>query len=143
MDPNAPTLLSTLYARYIDDRSFDRLSEIMAEDVEVASPNFSCQGLEAFVEVLQQLHKYTATLHLVGNQHGEWRNGLYRGETYCIANHIYAEGAESRKWEVGIRYEDTIEERAGRTLFSRRYLNVLWELDQPLLVPADRSPGAP
>jgi hypothetical protein len=142
VDQNAPLNLSVLYARYIDDRSFDRLSDIMLENVEVSSANFHCKGLPSFIEILQQLHKYSATLHLVGNQLGEWRDGVYHSETYCIANHIYEENGASRKWEVGIRYQDQIVEHEGRPLFSKRHLNVLWELDQPLLVPADATPGA-
>ena len=143
MHQSAPRTLATLYARYIDDRSFDRLSDIMLQDIVVTAPNFSCEGLEAFVEILQQLHKYSATLHLIGNQFGEWKDGGYQGETYCIANHIYEENGEGRKWEVGIRYQDTIVDHDGHPMYSRRHLNVLWELDQPLLVPAGATPGAP
>jgi hypothetical protein len=115
----------------------------MLEDVRVSAANFDCRGLAAFLEVLQQLHKYSATLHLVGNHFGEWRDGGYEGETYCIANHIYEENGVGRKWEVGIRYQDTIVDRKGRPMFAKRHLNVLWELDQPLMMPTDRSPGAP
>jgi hypothetical protein len=140
---NAPRTLATLYARYVDDRSFDRLCDIMLEDIIVTSPKFRCEGLAQFIEVLQQLHKYSATLHLIGNQFGEWKDGGYQGETCCIANHIYEENGVGRKWEVGIRYEDTIVDHAGHPMFSRRHLNVLWELDQPLLIPADATPGAP
>lgn len=143
MDENAPLNLAVRYARYIDDRSFDRLGEIMLESVRVSSASFECDGLPAFIEVLQQLHKYSATLHLVGNQHGEWRDGVLYSETYCIANHIYEDNGLSRKWEVGIRYQDQIVDFEGRPMFSERHLNVLWELDQPLLIPGDRTPGAP
>ena len=143
MHQNAPLTLATLYARYIDDKTFDRLPEIMLEDIRVSSEAFDVQGLDAFIEVLQQLHKYSATMHLVGNHFGEWRDGGYQGEIYCIANHIYEEDGVGRKWEVGIRYEDTIVDVDGRPMFSRRHLNVLWQLDQPLLIPEDRVPGAP
>jgi len=129
---NAPRRLATLYARYIDDRDFDRLSEIMTDDIQMAAPEFDCKGLKAFKEVLQQLDQYSATMHLVGNQFGEWKDGGYEGETYCIANHIYEKDGVGRKWEVGIRYQDTIIDVDGNPLFSRRYLNVLWDSDVPL-----------
>ena len=143
MHQDAPHTLATLYARHIDDRRFDRLSEIMLPDVLVTADNFEAQGLDAFIEVLQQLHKYSETLHLVGNQFGEWRAGGYQGETYCIANHIYTEDGVERKWEVGIRYQDTIVEADGHPMYSKRHLRVLWQLDQPLLIPEGKPPGAP
>ncbi|MEP5837496.1 MAG: nuclear transport factor 2 family protein [Marinobacter sp.] len=132
MHQNAPNRLATLYARYIDDRDFERLSEIMTDDIEMSAPEFKCTGLAEFTEVLQQLHQYSATMHLIGNQFGEWKDGGYQGETYCIATHIYEKDGVERKWEVGIRYQDTIVDCDGNPLYSHRYLNVLWDLDQPL-----------
>jgi len=135
VNKDTPRELATLYARYIDDRSFERLEEIMATDILVAAPNFECQGLAAFKEQLQLLHNYSATLHLIGNQFGEWQGDTYEGETYCVAHHVYAREGEQRMWEVGIRYRDSIALVDGSYKYTGRYLNVLWQDDRVMQDP--------
>ena len=141
MDADAPRRLAQQYARYIDDRTFDRLAEIMAEDIQVGSPLFTCNSLAEFKEQLELLHNFRVTMHLVGNVFGEWTEGTYEGEAYCIAAHIYEKDGQEWKWEVGIRYQDRIVMRDRQALFTHRYLNVLWNLDQPLVVPGGDYPG--
>ena len=138
MDADAPQRLAYQYARFIDDRSFERLAEIMTADVQITARLFHCDGLSAFVEQVSLLHHYQSTLHLVGNQFGHWEEGVYTGETYCIANHIYDVDGVGWKWEVGVRYQDRIILQDGVALYSHRHLNVLWEQDQPLLAPGAR-----
>lgn len=141
MDLDAPRQLAINYARFIDDRSFDRLAEIMTEDVQVSSPLFQCESLAQFAEQLELLHNFRVTMHMVGNVFGEWSEGSYRGEAYCIAAHIYEHEGQEWKWEVGIRYEDRIVMRDRQALFTHRHLNVLWNLDQPLVVAGGLYPG--
>ncbi len=135
MYEDAPRELAVAYARHIDNRQFDRLAEIMIEDVQVSSPLFSCKSLAEFSEQLQLLHNYRVTMHLVGNVFGSWEEGCYSGEAYCMATHIYEVDGQEWKWEVGIRYEDRIIIRDRQPLFSHRHLNVLWQQDQPLITP--------
>ena len=130
-DPIAQQL-ALRYARIMDDRSFDELDEIMVDDVVMAAPNFENQGLAAFKEQVQLLHNYSATMHLVGNQYGEWTGDKYEGETYCVASHIYEKDGVGRNWEVGIRYKDTIVRDGEHCKYTRRYLDVLWDSDRPL-----------
>lgn len=135
MYEDAPRELAVAYARFIDDRSFDRLAEIMIEDVQVSSPLFACKSLAEFCEQLQLLNNYRVTMHMVGNTFGSWEEGCYTGEAYCMATHIYEVDGQEWKWEVGIRYEDRIIIRDRQPLFSHRHLNVLWQQDQPLITP--------
>ncbi len=120
------------YARIMDDRCFEQLEEIMVDEVVVAAPEFECVGLADFREQLQILHNYSATMHLVGNQFGQWSDGRYEGETYCVASHIYEKDGVGRKWEVGIRYRDSIIPAGGGYKYCRRYLDVLWQEDRAL-----------
>ena len=66
MDPTAPHRLAIQYARFIDGREFDRLAEIMTEDVQISSGGFNCDGLAAFREQLKILDEFQTTLHRLG-----------------------------------------------------------------------------
>jgi len=132
MNLDTPRRLATLYAKFLDDRDFDRLDEIMTRDVVIAAPQFECVGLAAFRDQLQMLHDYSRTMHLIGNQYGEWDGDAYRGETYCVATHIHEKDGVGRKWEVGIRYRDTIAKSGEDHKYTRRYLDVVWQSDTAL-----------
>ena len=124
--------LALQYARIIDDRDFDQLETIFTEDAVVASPQFESHGLAEFRQQLQALHGFSRTLHMVGNQLGEWQGDDYRGQTYCVASHIYELEGVRRKLEMGIRYDDEIVRVDGLCKYRRRYLNIVWEQDLPL-----------
>ena len=127
-----PRQLAIRYARIMDDRAFDELDEIMTDDVIITSSEFEARGLPAFKEVVQMLHNYTRTMHLVANQFGEWQGDTYTGETWCIATHIYEKDGALRKWELGIRYEETIAIANNTPRYTRRHLNIQWDSDTPL-----------
>ena len=125
--------LATHYAKLMDDKRFDLLHEALAEDIVIAAPEFECVGRAAFADhCAKVLSKFSATMHLIGNQNGDWNGEAYNGETYCVATHIYEEEGIARKWEVGIRYQDTIGKIDGEFKYSRRYLNIVWQADTPL-----------
>ena len=88
MDADAPRRLAQQYARYIDDRTFDRLAEIMAEDIQVGSPLFTCNSLAEFKEQLELLHNFRVTMHLVGNVFGAWTRGSNRKPSFSIFSMI-------------------------------------------------------
>ena len=130
--------LALQYARIIDDKAFDELETIFTSDAVVASPVFESKGLEEFRQQLQIMHTFTGTLHMIGNQLGEWDGDSYRGQTYCIASHIHELDGVQRKIELGIRYDDEVVRVDGACKYRRRYLNVIWEQDLPL---KDLPPG--
>lgn len=129
---NAARELAVLYAKYMDDKLFDQLGEIMIDGIVMAAPEFECNGLDAFKQQVELLRNYSATMHLVSNQSGEWNGDNYVGETYCVATHIYEQDGVGRKWEVGIRYDDHISLIDGNYKYTRRYLNIAWNSDVPL-----------
>ena len=132
MRDNIPRELAVRYAKYCDDKEFDNMAGIMVDDVEMGAENFQTNSLEDFKGVLQLLHDYSATMHMVGNQFGEWDGDTWQGETYCLASHIKEVDGVERNWELAIRYQDTISLVDGEYKYTRRYLKVVWEADRPL-----------
>jgi hypothetical protein len=128
--------LAYKYAQFIDDRAFERMGEILADNVEMGSPAFETHTLEEFGEQLKFLDTFTGTMHIIGNQLGEWEGEKYQGETYCVASHIYEKEGVGHKLEMGIRYKDTIAPMDGTYKFTRRYLDVVWSQDLPLEIAA-------
>ena len=130
-ESDIPRTLALKYARFVDDREFGRMREIMAEDFTQKGPGFSSDSLEAFIASLAILDNYSATFHLVGNQYGEWHNDIYSGETWSVATHIYQRDGVQRKLDMGIRYSDVIENAGGICRYISRDLHVVWTQDLP------------
>jgi hypothetical protein len=133
MRDNVVRELAVKYARYCDDKEFDNMANIMTDDVEMGAETFQTNTLEDFKQVLQMLNEYSATMHMVGNQFGEWDGDTWQGETYCLASHIKEVDGVKRNWELAIRYQDTISLIDGEYRYTRRFLNVVWEADRPLM----------
>lgn len=124
-------ILAMRYAQIVDDREFEKMQEIMSDDFVMSGPGLDFNNLADFVSSLTILNKYSATHHFVGNQLGEWQGDTYRGETYCIAAHIYEEDGVERKLDMGIRYGDTIIKVGDCYKFSERKFNLVWTQDLP------------
>ncbi|MBA6412634.1 nuclear transport factor 2 family protein [Parahaliea sp. F7430] len=131
MDSDIPRLLAAKYAQFADDRTFSRMAEIMSDDFTQTGPGFGSNSLQEFIDNLELLKDYSATFHLVGNQVGEWHNEIYTGETWSVAAHIYERDGVTRKLDMGIRYQDVIENVEGRFRYTSRNLNVVWTQDLP------------
>lgn len=131
MDSDIPRLLAAKYAQFADDRTFSRMAEIMSDDFTQTGPGFGSNSLQEFIDNLELLKDYSATFHLVGNQVGEWHNAIYTGETWSVAAHIYEHDGVTRKLDMGIRYQDVIENVEGRFRYTSRNLNVVWTQDLP------------
>lgn len=130
-ESDIPRTLALKYARFVDDREFERMREIMVPDFSQAGPGFSSGSLDEFISSLAILDNYSATFHLIGNQYGEWQNDIYTGETWCVASHIHEEDGVLRKLDMGIRYQDVIENAGGICRYLSRNLNVVWTQDLP------------
>ena len=131
-ESDIPRTLAVKYARYVDDRQYERMREIMAEDFTQQGPNgLRSSSLEGFISNLAVLNTYQATFHLVGQQYGEWHNDIYTGETWGVASHIYERDGAQRKLDWGIRYQDVIEAHSGSGRYMSRDLHVVWIQDLP------------
>ena len=77
--------LALRYAQIADDRKFAEMRNIISGDFTQQGPTWQCEGADAFIEQLQVLEtNFSATLHMVGNQMGQWDGECYEGETYSI-----------------------------------------------------------
>ena len=131
-----PSKLSNLYASIIDQRKFSSLNSIMWDDFSMLG-QFEINGLENFITAMQQLENYQSTMHQVMNIHGEWEENLYKGETYCIASHMFDKDDKPYKLDMGIIYSDVIEIRDGTAKFLSRTFSLKWQKTDILDVPEE------
>lgn len=127
--------LALRYAQICDDREFEAMRAIISDDFKQQGPQWYCDSADAFMQQLKVLeNNFSATLHMVGNQVGEWDGTTYHGETYTLASHIYEQEGVARKLEMAIRYYETIDKINGQYCYTRRDVNIVWTSDQPLFV---------
>ena len=129
-----PSQLSNLYASIIDQRKFSSLNSIMWDDFSMLG-QFEINGLENFITAMKQLENYQSTMHQVMNIQGEWEENLYKGETYCIASHMFDKDDKPYKLDMGIIYSDVIEIRDGTAKFLSRTFLLKWQKTDILDVP--------
>ena len=129
-----PSKLSNLYASIIDQRKFSSLNSIMWDDFSMLG-QFEINGLENFITAMKQLENYQSTMHQVMNIQGEWEEDLYKGETYCIASHMFDKDDKPYKLDMGIVYSDVIEIRDGTAKFLSRTFLLKWQKSDILDVP--------
>ena len=121
-----PSQLSNLYASIIDQRKFSSLNSIMWDDFSMLG-QFEINGLENFITAMKQLENYQSTMHQVMNIQGEWEEDLYKGETYCIASHMFDKDDKPYKLDMGIIYSDVIEIRDDTAKFLSRTFSLKWQ----------------
>ena len=96
---------------------------------------YEINGLENFIDAMERLKDYIGTMHLVMNVHGDWEEKLYKGETYCVASHIFEKENRLHKLDMGIIYYDAIEIRDETAKFISRNFSLKWQktdiLDTP------------
>ena len=131
-----PSKLSNLYASIIDQRKFSSLNSIMWDDFSMLG-QFEINGLENFITAMQQLENYQSTMHQVMNIQGEWEEDLYKGETYCIASHMFDKDDKPYKLDMGIIYSDMIEIRDDTAKFLSRTFSLKWQKTDILDVPEE------
>ena len=129
-----PTKLSNLYASIIDQRKFSLLDSIMWKEFSMLG-EFEITGLENFISAMQQLENYKSTMHQVMNVQGEWDENVYKGETYCIASHMFDQDNKPYKLDMGIIYSDVIEIRAETPKFTSRTFSLQWKKTDILDLP--------
>ena len=121
-----PAKLSNLYAMYIDKRKFSSLGTIMWDEFSMHG-HYDINGLKNFIAAMQQLENYKSTMHQIMNVNGEWQDKTYKGETYCVASHIFDEDGKTHKLDMGIIYADVIEVREDKAKFISRNFNLQWQ----------------
>ena len=115
------------YASMLDAKNFSDLPTIMWNDFSLTGP-YELNSLEIFMGAVEQnLGAYQKTMHFIGNIERRWDRDIYTGKTYCIASHMFAENGQSKKLDMGIIYDDTIELREGVAKFINRHFNLQWQ----------------
>ena len=104
--------LGARYARCVDQRDFDNLSDIFKDDAtlamyfgppETSEPVFKVNSVAEIAGAFQLLRRYDKTFHFVGQQLiTDITANTARGETYCIAYHFHSAGT----YVMFIRYQD-------------------------------------
>ena len=90
-------------------------------------PSQELHSREALAPVFEDLNKYTATMHFVGQSTIlSLTDDRGTGETYCLAHHLTIDVEKRRLMVAALRYYDTFVKMDGTWLFAERLLYVDW-----------------
>ena len=91
------------------------------------TPSQELHSREALAPVFDDLNKYAATMHFVGQSTIlTLTSDRATGEAYTIAHHLTIDGAKRRVMIAMLRYNDSFAKTNGEWLFSERLLYVDW-----------------
>jgi len=91
------------------------------------APSQELHTRDALAPVFDDLNKYAATMHFVGQSTIlTLTNDRATGETYTIAHHLTVDGAKRRLMIAMLRYNDSFVKTNGEWLFAERLLFVDW-----------------
>jgi hypothetical protein len=90
-------------------------------------PSQELHSREALAPVFDELNKYDATTHFVGQSTIFTLTGdRATGEAYCLAHHVTVDGGKRRLMVASLRYIDRFVKIDGDWLFAERLLYVDW-----------------
>jgi len=90
-------------------------------------PSQELHSREALAPVFDDLNRYAATMHFVGQSTVLSLTGdRATGEAYTLAHHLTVDGAKRTLMIAALRYGDTFVKTGGTWLFAERELYVDW-----------------
>ena len=90
-------------------------------------PSQELHTREALAPVFDDLNKYAATMHFVGQSTIlTLTSDRATGEAYTLAHHLTVDGAKRRLMIATLRYNDSFVKTNGEWLFAERLLYVDW-----------------
>ncbi len=90
-------------------------------------PSMELHSRAALAPVFDDLNKYAATMHFVGQSTiFTLASDRATGETYTLAHHLTIDGGKRRLMIAALRYSDQLVKLDGAWLFSERLLYVDW-----------------
>jgi len=96
-------------------------------------PSMELHSREALAPVFEDLNKYDATTHFVGQSTiFTITSDRATGEAYCLAHHVTVNGAKRSLMLASLRYLDTFVKMEGAWLFAERLLYVDWMEERAL-----------
>jgi hypothetical protein len=91
------------------------------------TPSQELHTREALAPVFDDLNKYAATMHFVGQSTIlTLTSDRATGEAYTLAHHLTVDGTKRRLMIATLRYNDSFVKTNGEWLFSERLLYVDW-----------------
>jgi hypothetical protein len=91
------------------------------------TPSQELHTREALAPVFDDLNKYAATMHFVGQSTIlTLTNDRATGEAYTLAHHLTIDGAKRKLMIATLRYNDSFVKTNGEWLFAERLLYVDW-----------------
>src|SRR6201997_5541260 len=91
------------------------------------TPSQELHSRAALAPVFDDLNKYAATMHFIGQSTILTLTGdRGTGEVYCMAHHLTVDGGKRGLMVAALRYSDTFVKIDGAWLFSERLLYVDW-----------------
>ena len=96
-------------------------------DAKNSAPSQELHSREGLAPVFDDLNKYAATMHFVGQSTIlTLTNDRATGEAYTLAHHLTVDGANRRLMIAALRYSDSFVKKNGEWLFAERLLYVDW-----------------
>ena len=100
---------------------------IVYMDARDPKPSQEIHSREALAPVFDDLNKYAATMHFIGQSSIlTLREDRGTGEAYTLAHHLTVEDGKRRLMIAALRYADTFVKTDGSWLFAERRLYVDW-----------------
>jgi hypothetical protein len=91
------------------------------------TPSQELHTREALAPVFDDLNKYAATMHFVGQSTIlTLTNDRATGEAYTLAHHLTVDDVKRRLMIAALRYEDSFAKTNDEWLFAERLLYVDW-----------------
>jgi hypothetical protein len=96
-------------------------------DAKDPKPSQELHSREALAPVFEDLNKYAATMHFIGQSTILWLSPeRATGEVYTLAHHLTVDGGKRRLMTAALRYADTYVKTDGVWLYAERLLYVDW-----------------
>lgn len=96
-------------------------------DARDPTPSRELHSREALAPVFDELNKYAATMHFVGQSTILTLSAdRGTGEAYCLAHHLTVADGKRSLMIAALRYDDTFVKTDGAWLFAERQLYVDW-----------------
>ena len=90
-------------------------------------PSQELHSREALAPVFEDLNRYAATMHFVGQSTVLTLTGdLATGQAYCLAHHLTVDNGKRSLMIAALRYADSFVKTGGVWLFAERRLYVDW-----------------
>ncbi len=133
------------YARHVDRRDAEAVAALFTADGRLVSrlhkggdetPIVRQGRKEIAAALVSGLDRYLATTHIVGGQVVTVDGDEARGDSVCLAHHVYENPGGRRMLVMAVRYTDTYARHDGGWAFAERQLHLDWREDRAMEDPS-------